>query len=110
MLAHAFNLLGGGTTAVFVDNIKSFGYRYATLSGLSISAEDMVLPETKQKHLDEATQKVTYIQKKYWEGCLTDEEKYTQSIIVWGGVKKLIEADMKEGFDESNHIYNFIDS
>jgi DNA-directed RNA polymerase subunit beta' len=110
ILAQSFEELGGETTAQFVDAIKNFGYRYSTISGLSISKNDMVVPESKQELLDAAGEKVKYIQKKHWTGFLTEEEKYLQSIAIWAEVKKVIESDMKQLFDGKNHIYNFIDS
>jgi len=70
----------------------------------------MVVPDVKQKLLAEASAKVKFIQKKYWNGFMTEEEKYTQSIAVWAEVKKLIESEMKGLYDNNNHIFNMIDS
>jgi len=78
-------------TAKFVNEIKDFGFKYSTISGLSISKTDMILPANKKELLAEAGEKVTYIQKKHWSGFLTEEEKYSQSIIIWAEVKKVIE-------------------
>ena len=110
LLSDSFEILGGEETANFVDAIKNFGFRYSTISGLTISKEDMALPDNKQELLDAASEKVKYIQKKWWAGFMTEEEKYLQSITIWAEVKKVIESEMKEFFDGSNHIFNFIDS
>jgi DNA-directed RNA polymerase beta' subunit len=80
---------------VFVNDIKDFGFKYATLSGLSISESDMILPENKKKLLEVASEKVKYIQKKHWNGFLTTEEKFAQSVTVWAQVKNVIEKEMK---------------
>lgn len=110
ILAESYELLGAGETALFVDRIKDFGYKYATISGLSIAESDMLLPSNKQELLDEAGEKVKYIQKKHWNGFLTEDEKYMQSIAVWAEVKKVIEQEMKGMYTQTNHIFNFIDS
>jgi len=110
ILAQSFELLGSEVTAVFVDNIKNFGYQYATLSGLSISAFDMLSPKDKSKHIKEGDERVKFIQKKYWNGYLTEKEKYEQSIAIWADVKKTIESEMKAIFTKENHIFNLIDS
>ncbi|NUJ97624.1 DNA-directed RNA polymerase subunit beta' [Candidatus Gracilibacteria bacterium] len=110
ILSASFEILGPEATAHLVDDIKNFGYKYATLSGLSISKDDMVIPKTKQALLEEASEKVKYIQKKHWAGFMTEEEKYYQSIVVWAEVKKVIEGEMKMLFDYKNHVFNFIDS
>lgn len=51
----------------------------------------MVVPESKKQLLASASEKVKYIQKKYWSGFMTEDEKYKQSITVWAEVKKVIE-------------------
>jgi DNA-directed RNA polymerase subunit beta' len=95
ILSRSFEELGSEVTAQFVDDIKTFGYKYATLSGLSISKDDMIIPENKQALLEDASEKVKFIQKKHWLGFLTEEEKFYQSIVIWAQVKKEIEAEMK---------------
>lgn len=70
----------------------------------------MISPENKKKLLEEAADKVKYIQKKHWNGFMTPDEKFAQSVTVWGEVKKVIEQEMKDLYDNSNHIFNFIDS
>jgi DNA-directed RNA polymerase subunit beta' len=51
----------------------------------------MISPDNKKDLLKEADDKVKYIQKKYWLGFLTENEKYSQSISIWADVKKVIE-------------------
>ena len=110
ILSESFELFGSERTAIFVNDIKDFGYKYATLSGLSISESDMISPENKKQLLEAAADKVKYIQKKYWNGFMTTDEKFAQSVHVWAEVKKVIEQEMKSLYDNSNHIFNFIDS
>lgn len=94
ILAESFEKLWAQITAVFVDDIKNIWYKYATVSWLSISAFDMISPDDKEL-LKIADDKVKYIQKKHWLWFLTENEKYTQSIIIWAEVKKVIESKMK---------------
>lgn len=110
ILEESFDKLWSEVTAKFVDEIKNFWYKYATISWLSISAFDMISPEIKKQLLAEADEKVKYIQKKWWQGFMTDNEKYLQSIKIWADVKKVIESEMKSLFWKKNHIFNMIDS
>ncbi len=110
ILSESFEYFGSARTAVFVNDIKDFWFKYATLSWLSISESDMILPENKKKLLEEASEKVKYIQKKHWNGLLTVDEKFAQSVTVWAQVKNVIEKEMKWLYDNSNHIFNMIDS
>lgn len=110
LLSRSFDELDQETTAKFADRIKDLGYKYATKSGLSISKEDMMTPPIKNELLAEGEEKVKYIQKNYWKGFMTNDEKYRQSISVWAKVKTHIEKEMKKEFGEDNHIYNLVDS
>lgn len=110
ILALSLEKFWNEVTAKFVDNIKNFGYKYATISGLSISVFDMISPDNKKDLLKSAEEKVKFVQKKHWLGFLTENEKYMQSINIWAEVKKVIEWEMKWFFTKENHIFNFIDS
>lgn len=70
----------------------------------------MMIPDSKNDLLSKAEEKVKYIQKARWNGLLSEEEKYAQSIVIWAEVKKVIETEMKKAFLPSNHIYNLVDS
>ncbi len=109
-LSDSYEMLGSELTAAFADRIKNFWYDSATISGLSISKEDMVMPEIKKSLLEEWSEKVKLIQKAHWNGFITDDEKFNQSIAIWADVKKTIEKEMKSGFLPTNHVYAYIDS
>jgi DNA-directed RNA polymerase subunit beta' len=110
VLARSFDELWAAITAKFVNNIKDFWYESATISGLSISKEDMVSPESKEELLIEWWEKVKIIQKAHWNGFVTEDEKFNQSVAIWAGVKKSIEKDMKAWFTKRNHVFAYIDS
>jgi len=110
VLARSFDELWAPVTAKFVNDIKDFWYKNATISGLSISKEDMVMPEVKKDLLAEGWEKVKLIQKAHWNGFVTEDEKFNQSVAIWAEVKKDIEKEMKSGFDSRNHIFAYIDS
>ena len=110
VLADSFERLGSEITAAFVNRIMTFGYDNATISGLSISKEDMVMPEIKKELLEQGTDKVKAILKAHWNWLVTEDEKYNQSIAIWAEVKKTIEQEMKDWFLPSNHVFAYIDS
>jgi DNA-directed RNA polymerase subunit beta' len=110
ILSRAFDVLGGEATAFLADDIKNLGFKYATLSGLTVSAFDMHIPEEKYDFVSEGEEKIKEIQKAYWHGLLTEEERYLQSLQIWSLVKSRIEKEMKKNFDPSNPIYNLVDS
>ena len=101
-------------TAGFLDKLKNLGFCYATKAGISISIADIIVPDSKQKYINEAKKKVREIQNQYGAGLLTDSERYNKIIDIWtdtnnvvaGEMMKLIQGD-KGGF---NSIYMMADS
>ncbi len=110
LLSAIFEIHGTEATAVVANEIKNIGFKYATMSGLSISESDMLTPDNKGEILEKATEKVRTIQSMAYEGFLTDDERYEQSIRIWSQAKNVIESEMKKVFPKENHIYHFIDS
>ncbi len=105
---------GVGITAGFLDKLKNLGFKYATEAGISISIDDIKVPETKKKYIEEAKKKVKEISQQYASGLLTEQERYNKIVDIWTDTNnfvakemmKLIEND-KEGF---NSIYMMADS
>lgn len=110
LLGDIFEKFGTTETARTANAIKDLGFKYATLSGISISESDMVIPQNKTQILADATEKVRKIQKMSYEGFLTDDERYNQSLRVWNQAKNDIESATKQVFSKENHIYHFVDS
>ena len=110
ILSFCFEEFGSEITAKFANDIKDLWFKYSTESWISISKSDMIIPSNKKYIIKEAEEKIKFIQKKYWKGFLTENEKYSQSINVWSNAKKVIEDEMKKFFNDKNHIFNFVDS
>ncbi|QCD53093.1 DNA-directed RNA polymerase subunit beta' [Campylobacter sp. RM16192] len=114
LVDYVYKTGGLEVTAGFLDRLKNLGFRYATKAGVSISIADIIVPEHKQKHIDEAKKKVREIQNQYGAGLLTDSERYNKIVDIWtdtnnvvaGEMMKLIQND-KGGF---NSIYMMADS
>lgn len=110
LLSRSFEMLGSESTAYLADDIKAMGFKYATLSGLTISKDDMIIPGEKFDYVKTGEEKIKEIQKAYWNGYLTENERYLQSLNVWHTTKKKIEQEMKKNFLPSNPIYALVDS
>ncbi len=101
-------------TAEFLDNLKNLGFKYATMAGVSISVDDIKIPESKKKIIDEAKKKVKEIQQQHGAGLLTDSERYNKIVDIWTDTNNTVAASMmdimqndKDGF---NSIYMMADS
>ena len=74
-----------------LDRIKEFGFKYATVSGISWGYHDLKLPEKKGEILAEAEKQAVEIKGQYQEGLLTDSERYNKIIEIWQGAKNKVE-------------------
>ncbi|CAB1274794.1 DNA-directed RNA polymerase subunit beta' [Candidatus Nitrosacidococcus tergens] len=71
------------TTVVFADQLMYLGFRQATLSGISIGIDDMVVPDEKQAILDKAEKEVKEIEDQYASGLVTNGERYNKVVDIW---------------------------
>jgi DNA-directed RNA polymerase subunit beta' len=112
LVAKALELCGREETVRFADRVKDIGFEYATLSGISISLSDMLVPDERKEMLAEANEKVRQINNYYWKGLMTADERYMHAIRIWAKTKNDISAAMIKEFQkhEKNDITYVIDS
>ncbi|MBT3704546.1 DNA-directed RNA polymerase subunit beta' [Candidatus Peregrinibacteria bacterium] len=97
-------------TAQLGDDLKRFGFKFATKSGLSIAASDMVVPKEKVQIVEDASDLVKKINNQYWKGLITEDERYNNNIKVWSKAKSEITNVMIQGIKEDNDLFYMIDS
>ncbi len=68
LLNICYRRLGLKESVVFADQLMYLGFRYATLAGVSIGIDDMVVPENKKALIDAAEAEVRSIQSQYSDG------------------------------------------
>ena len=102
------------TTAKFLDDIKTLGFRMAFRGGLSFNVNDLVVPEARHQLLENAKVEVEEVWENYNMGLITNNERYNQVIDIWGRVDTRITdtliremATDKQGF---NSVYMMLDS
>ena len=89
-----YRTAGVKATVLLADRLKDMGYEFATLSGLSISINDMVIPSRKQGILDQAFDLVKEIDRQYNEGLITEGEKYNKAVDIWAKATEDVAAEM----------------
>lgn len=110
LLNDAFLIVGSDRVAEIVDHLKKIGFEFATYSGLSIAASDMIIPASKDKIIDEASTQIKQINTLFQSGLITDMERYTQTIKVWSKAKGDITKVMVDGIDPENDLHYMINS
>ncbi|MDN5313925.1 MAG: DNA-directed polymerase subunit beta [Clostridiales bacterium] len=92
-------------TATVLDKIKSLGYHYSTKGGISIGIFDMIVPDVKKKFIDEAEQKVDFINKQHQRGLLNDDGRYKSVVKIWGETTDSITEALKNNLGKFNPVY-----
>ena len=93
-------------TSIMLDAIKDLGFKYSTLSGISISIDEFKDSEIKEEVIKEATEKVEKITKQFKRGLITDNERYESVIQTWFDAKDKIYNDLDKSLKE--HPYSAI--
>ena len=83
-------------TSVMLDAIKDLGFKYSTLSGISISIDDIQESPVKKDIIEEANKKIETITKQFKRGLITDKERYDNVIQTWFDAKSKIYDDLDQ--------------
>ncbi len=103
-------LCGDAKTAILADHLKKIGFEFATLSGLTVAADDMVIPKEKDGIIDNASQEIKKITNLFQQGLITENERYILTIKVWTKAKGDITKVMIKGINIENDLYYMINS
>jgi len=99
MIAVCYRKLGSEATVQFADDVKSLGFKYATISGVTISVYDLTVPGAKEEILTQATREVTEIERQYHRGLLTEEEQYNRTIEIWSRAREDVSQAVAANLD-----------
>ncbi|HDM10383.1 MAG: DNA-directed RNA polymerase subunit beta' [Deltaproteobacteria bacterium] len=94
LINEAYRRTGIKATVILADRLKDLGYKYATLSGISIAMKDMVIPKKKDEILERAEREVKKIEQQYVSGLITDGEKYNKVVDIWAQATEDIASEM----------------
>ncbi len=101
-----YHILGSNKTIILADNIMYIGFKYATISGLSVCIDDMVIPENKNKIVKKAEHEVAEIQNQFQSGLVTLGEKYNKVIDIWVNANENIVQSMMEKLSKEFLVIN----
>ncbi len=99
---------GSTRTTEILDNLKYLGFRYATLSGLSISMSDISVPEAKKEILAQAEKQVAEVERAFSRGMMSEEERYQEVINVWTKAGSEVQKALFDSMDEFNPVYMMV--
>jgi DNA-directed RNA polymerase subunit beta' len=88
---------GQKETVLFADRIMALGFKEAAMSGISFGKDDLIIPKAKEALVLDAQEKVKEYEQQYYDGLITQGEKYNKVIDVWSQcTDRVAEEMMKE--------------
>ena len=105
IIAKSINVNGLNATAELLDYIKSTGYKYSTIAGMTVSIDDVKVPPTKKEILAKAEEKVNEVLKQYRRGIITEAERKNATIDIWKNATDAVGDAMMNNFDDLNPLF-----
>jgi DNA-directed RNA polymerase subunit beta' len=101
---------GSHAIAGVLDKIKALGFKYATEGGITISKNDIVIPEEKQEILARYEEQVERVEEQYERGLITEEERHERIVEIWTEATDAVADAMEKNLLKLNPIYMMANS
>src|SRR5690349_10551087 len=100
LIDEVYRHCGQKETVLFADALMALGFREACKAGISFGKDDMVVPDTKAKLIDETRHRVREYEQQYQDGLTTDKEKYNLVVDTWSKCTDMVAAEMMKEISE----------
>ncbi len=110
IIAEVFKRFHVTETSRMLDAMKNLGYKYSTVSGISVGIADIPVLEVKQEVIDESSAKVDRINATHRRGLISEDERYQNVIDIWTEAREYIQGRLETDVETSNNIYMMSDS
>jgi DNA-directed RNA polymerase subunit beta' len=87
---------GQKETVIFCDRVMGMGFYHAFKAGISFGKDDMVIPDTKAKFVDQTNDLVREYEQQYNDGLITQLEKYNKVVDAWSKCTDQVAREMME--------------
>ncbi len=104
LVAWSYKNHGTAVTAAMADNLKDLGFKYATQAAVSISVDDLKVPEAKQDLLGQAEEQITATEECYRLGEITEVERHTKVIDTWTETNERLVDAVKKNFNQNDPL------
>ena len=101
---------GVDQTPAILDKIKAFGFKYATVSGITWGLDNVEIPIEKPKIIETGRKLEEEVRAQWAEGLLSEEEKYQKIIEIWTYVKKDLEKVLPKTLDKNGSAFDVFTS
>jgi DNA-directed RNA polymerase subunit beta' len=101
---------GTAETADVLDCIKEQGYKYSTLSAITVAVCDATIPPEKKEIIDAAEQQIDIVYDQFKNGLLSDGERYNAVLKTWAKATEDVSVALQKNLDRFNPIFMMADS
>jgi DNA-directed RNA polymerase subunit beta' len=104
---------GASAVSSVLDAFKELGFHYATLAGVTVSKNDVIVPPNKEAILEDFEGQVAEISEQYADGLITQEERHLAVTDKWNEATDVVADAMItniEAGDPLNPIYIMAES
>ncbi len=97
MIDTVYRHCGQKETVIFCDRVMALGFHHAFKAGISFGKDDMVVPHSKKKIVEDTREQVKEFEQQYNDGLITQGEKYNKVVDAWSKcTEKIADEMMKE--------------
>ncbi len=89
-----YRYCGQKESVIFCDRIMALGFREAFRAGISFGKDDMLVPDEKLKIVEDTRSQVAEFENQYFEGVITQGEKYNKVVDVWSKCSEQVADEM----------------
>ena len=97
MIDTVYRACGQKETVIFCDRIMDLGFKHAARAGISFGKDDMVIPASKYKIVEETRKLVEEFEQQYNDGLITQGEKYNKVVDAWAKCGDKVAEEMMKG-------------
>ena len=94
-----------GNTYKIFDKIKDYGFYYSTVSGMSISLDDIQVSPNKEKYVEEGKKEQAKINDMFDRGLMTLQDKDRALSKLWEATKNHLGDELMEALPRKNPIF-----
>ena len=112
IIAQVFKRYKTTETSTMLDNLKDLGFKYSTISGITVSMADVKISKNKNAIVAETQLLVDKINKQYKRGLITEEERFSKVIETWNNATDQVKDELEKisKTDVDNPIFIMMNS
>ena len=116
LINSTYQVAGREESIHMLDRLKEIGFTIATMAGISIGMEDMIIPPEKSDIVAKARKRISEVANQYRKGIITGGERYNKVVDIWTqATDEIAQAvfhhlDQNNGKSEVNPVYLMMDS